>query len=320
MKGRISVLFFTAFFIGGVCHADTSPLDVALQNTYLACVEIDDNLSDIKKLAGINTAVTGVGTGLGVGATVTGFVKAKTDRDIEELEKKLAEIRARERKGEYPTPSAEQLDSFVNSSVSSETKSTTETLLTPEQMEEKIKEETKKSVKLGHWRTGLLAGNTATNIAGAIISSRTINKDDIQGQIDACILATKELNNAILAAKMNGEDVSEAKRIYNKCREYEFVDVSPIIKRGKGAMIASSIGAGLGGVGTITSAVANSQTIRDDNSESGKKKEKNLNTTSNVLSVGATAASATATVFNATQIAAVKKVASVASDCTEVLR
>lgn len=322
MKGRISVLFFTAFFIGGVCHADTSPLDVALQNTYLACVEIDDNLSDIKKLAGINTAVTGVGTGLGVGATVTGFVKAKTDRDIEGLEKKLAKIRARERKGEYPTPTAAQLDSFVNSSGSSdktaETKSSDQ--LSAKDIEKEIEEKTKKSKSSGNWRTGLLAGNTATNIAGAIISSRTINKDDIQGQIDACILATKELNNAILAAKMNGEDVSEAKRIYNKCREYEFVDVSPIIKRGKGAMIASSIGAGLGGVGTITSAVANSQTIRDDNSESGKKKEKNLNTTSNVLSVGATAASATATVFNATQIAAVKKVAKVSVECTEVLR
>jgi hypothetical protein len=301
----------------GTAYADVLPLDTALQNTYLACFEIDDNLNDIKKLAGINTAVTGVGTGLGVGATVTGFVKAKTDKEIEGLEKKLAEIRRKERNGDYPTPSAQQLDSFVNASVGS---LGTMGVEYAEQIEQEIKEKNIQSKKLGNWRTGLLAGNTATNVAGAIISSRTINKDDIQGQIDACISATKKLNDAIVAAKLNGEDVSEAKRIYNKCREYEFVDVSPIIKRGKGAMIASSTGAVIGGVGTITSGIANSQGIRNDNSESGKKKEKDLNTATNVLAVGATAASATATVFNATQIAAVKKVASVAGDCTEVLR
>ena len=104
------------------------------------------------------------------------------------------------------------------------------------------------------------------------------------------------------------------------CREYEFVDISPITKRGKGAMVASTTGAVVGGVGTITSAVANSDKIRDDNSEAGKKKEKDLNTASNVLSVGATAASATATVFNALQINAIKKVATVASECTGVLK
>ena len=59
---------------------------------------------------------------------------------------------------------------------------------------------------------------------------------------------------------------------------------------------------------------------RNDNSDSGKQKEKNLNTASNVLSVGATAASVTATVFNATQIAAIKKVAKVSEACTGVLK
>ena len=165
-----------------------------------------------------------------------------------------------------------------------------------------------------------MAGNTATNIAGAIISSQTINKDDIQGQIDRCISATKDLNDSIVVAKMNGTDIGEAQSIYNACREYEYVDISSINKRGKGAMISSSVGAGLGGIGTITSGVANSDKIRNDNSEAGKKKEKDLNTASNVLAVGATAATATAVVFNATQIAAIKKVAKVSESCTGVLK
>ena len=179
---------------------------------------------------------------------------------------------------------------------------------------------TKKSKRLGNWRTGFLAGNTATNIAGAVIASKTINKDDIQGQVDACISATRELNNAIIVAKMNGEDITEAQTIYTACREYEYVDISPINNRGKGAMISSSVGAGLGGVGTVTSAMANSNKVRNNNTDQGKQKEKNLNTASNVLSIGATTASATATVFNATQIAAVKKIAKVSSSCTGVLK
>jgi hypothetical protein len=178
----------------------------------------------------------------------------------------------------------------------------------------------KQSKNLGNWRTGLLAANTATSITGAIISSRTINKYDIQGQIDACISATKDLNNAILAAKLSGEDFNEAQSIYKACREYEYVDISPINKRGTGAMVASSVGAVVGGVGTITSGVANSDKIRNDNTDTGKKKEKDLNTASNVLSIGATAASATATVFNATQIAAIKKIAKVSESCTGVLK
>ena len=57
-----------------------------------------------------------------------------------------------------------------------------------------------------------------------------------------------------------------------------------------------------------------------ENTNSNTEKEKNLNTAANVLSGVTTAASATATVFNATQISAIKKVAEVAEKCTGVLK
>jgi len=291
-------------------------LNTALQNTYRACADIDDNLHELKVLAGVNTAVTAVGTGVGAGAAVTGFVKAAKDKDIEELEKILKQIEENSAKYSGVEPTDADRETFM-----AEYKNGYSAALKDKKtVQEKINKLNEQSKNLGNWRTGLLAGNTATNIAGAIISSKTINKDDIQGQIDNCISATKDLNNAIMAAKMSGEDTEEAQSIYKACREYEYVDITPINKRGKGAMISASIGAGLGGVGTITSGVANSDKIRDDNTDSGKQKEKGLNTASNVLAVGATAASATATVFNATQIAAIKKVAKVSEACTGVLK
>ena len=69
-----------------MASANILPLDDALRATYTACVGIDDELADLKTMAGINTAITSVGTAAGVGATVTGLVKADKDKQIEKLE------------------------------------------------------------------------------------------------------------------------------------------------------------------------------------------------------------------------------------------
>ena len=103
--------------------------------------------------------------------------------------------------------------------------------------------------------------------------------------------------------------------------EYQIVPrFLEINKRAKGAMISSVVGATTGLAGTVTSAMANTDKIRDDNTDSGKQKEKNLNTAANVLSGATTVASGVATVFNATQISAIKKVVAVAEKCTGVLK
>ena len=307
------ILLFYPVLLCGLAHAEPLDLTTALQNTYRNCVSIDDELHDLKVLAGVNTAVTAVGTGVGVGAVATGFAKERTDKEIAEMEKYLQELN---------TMAQQQTDEPTRINVSDEQ---IHALFADEdeeyqKTEQEIEKLTKKSKTLGNWRTGLMATNTATNIAGAVIASKSKVNKDLQTQIDKCIDSIKELNTAILSAKMNGEDITEAKQIYDACRDYEFVDISPINKRATGSMVATSVGAVVGGIGTITSGVANSDGIRDDNSEAGKKKEKDLNTASNVLAIGATAASATATVFNATQIVAIKKVAKVSEACTGVLK
>ena len=57
-----------------------------------------------------------------------------------------------------------------------------------------------------------------------------------------------------------------------------------------------------------------------EKTESDWKKEENINTAANVLAGASTVASATATVFNATQISAIKKLSDVAKQCTGVLK
>lgn len=308
---KIKIISFLCLLVYGTASAEVLDLTIALQNTYRNCTGIDDYLHDLKVLAGVNTAVTAVGTGAGIGAVATGFAKERTDLEIEKMERYFNELDVAAAKQQItPTridATPQQIHSLFADSEANETKSEIEKL-------------TQKSKKLGNWRTGLLATNTATNIAGTIIANKSKVNKDLQQQIDDCVSSIHKLNDAILSAKMNGEDIAEAQTIYDACRDYEYVDIKPINKRANGALVATSIGAGLGGIGTITSGVANSDKIRDDNTDAGKQKEKDLNTASNVLSIGATAASATATVFNATQIAAIKKVATVSEKCTGVLK
>ena len=295
-------------------QADILPLNDALRATYTACVGIDDSLADLKKMAGINTAVTAVGTAAGAGATVVGLVKASKDKEAEELERLIKELHELEDGKDEPSDAEvalflKEFESSYDSAIKD---------LTTAQA--KLDELNKQSKKLGNWRTGLMVGNTATNVAGAIIAGNNKVDDDLQAQIDSCKKAVDELQRSMMQARFDGEDISEAQGIVNACKEYNYVDISPINKRGKGAMISSVVGATTGLAGTVTSAMANTDKTRNDNTDAGKQKEKNLNTASNVLAGASTVASATATVFNATQISAIKKVATVAQKCTEVLK
>jgi hypothetical protein len=242
-----------------------------------------------------------------------GIVKASKDKQAEELERLIKELAEMEDDKESPTEDqiAEWGREFNQSFESSKSEKT---------LTEQLDKLNKQSKSLGNWRTGLLAGGTATNVAGAIIAGNNKVDNDLQTQIDNCKSAVKNLRDSIMQAKFNGEDISEANTIADACKEYDYVDISPINKRAKGAMISSVVGATTGLAGTVTSAMANTDATRNDNTDAGKQKEKNLNTASNVLAGASTVASATATVFNATQISAIKKVATVAEKCTGVLK
>lgn len=98
-----SLLVFSICLLPGVVKADVLPLDDALRTTYTACVGIDDELADLKKMAGINTAITGVGTAVNTGATVVGIVKASKDKQAEELERLIKELAEMEDDKESPT-------------------------------------------------------------------------------------------------------------------------------------------------------------------------------------------------------------------------
>lgn len=316
-------LIFIVGFFAVVC-ADAGAvmlsLDDALRATYQACVGIDEELSDLKKMAGINTFTTAVGTGLGIGAMATGISKAKIDETLAQKYQDMSDL-SYAASSDVETISEEDFVSKVatalNNRISGNSNNNDEE---KQRLQNEINNLENKSKRLGKWRTGLLAGNTVTNVAGAVIAGNNHVKKTLQEQIDDCKSSVRNLKDAILRAKYEGQDISEASHIQSVCGGFEYVDIDKINKRATGAMVSSVVGAGTGVVGTITSALANSKNIRDDDTVDGRVKEQNLNTASNILATGSTVASASATIFNATQIKAIKDVASVAQQCSEVLK
>ncbi|MBP5794712.1 MAG: hypothetical protein J6W41_01695 [Alphaproteobacteria bacterium] len=279
------LLMFVALFLPIVAHADgVAMLNSGLQKTYMSCMGIDDLLGNMKKIAGINTGVTGVGTAAGAGAVVVGI------KNHDELFGDLRDLEARE---DFSGSGNVLLDIKQQSDFKPNIKS-------------------KKSKNLGNWRTGLLAANTAANVAGAILATKNTSSDDeLNTRVGACISAVNDLQNIIIQARANGVDVTEAQKIYDACSEYKYVDLSKIKKRGRGAQISSVAGGVVGGAGIVSSQIANNP---DQNNA------EKIDTAANVLAGGATALSGAATVFNATQISAIKKVADVAQNCEKVLK
>ncbi len=297
----------------GVAHANTD-LTAAIENVRTTCGNISAELSDMKKMAGITTAVTGVGTVAGGVALGTGLAKTNVDKEIADLEQQLAKLDVG-RNLETITISATNLQNELD-----QYQASLQTLSKSELQEQKSEAE-QKSKNLGNIRTGTLATSTVANIAGAVMSGTNRVKGDLKQQIDECLASVKTLSNIRMQARIDGSandtELARAENIIRACNAWTTVDVSSINNRSTGATVSAGIGAGLGLAGTITSASANSKDIRNGDDT---QREKNLNTAANVLAGGTTAAGLSATIFNATQISAIKRAATVADECEGALK
>ena len=304
-------------------YATVYDLDIAMNNVRTACSGINSKMDHLKLMAGINTGIGAVGTVTGAVALATGIAKSKLDSELVSVEQDIKRLVASNKNAKgTPLPVEntkvfyQQIDELVDSYASTEGISDDKQTNT----KDREKELNKKSKMLGNVRTGMLAANTATSVAGAVISSQNKTTGSIKEAIDKCMSATEDLRESMMQARIDGRDTIEAKRIVDACSEYKSADLSKIDKLATGSTVSSSIGAVAGGVGMITSIAANTDSTRKDDSKDGKAKEKNLNTASNVLSGVTTATSAVSTVLNGVQIATIKKVVSISEKCEKEIQ
>ncbi len=309
---RILIILFCLMLVPA--YADTGQIDAAIAAARASCRGISNELADLKRMAGINTAVTAVGTAAGVGATAVGIIKANTDKELRQTETVIAEL---ESMGAHRIQTqdefAEIFGGFLIENGETEFVEMGRALQAKNALE-------KKSKNLGNWRTGLMAGATATNVAGTIIAARNKVDDNLQSKIAACIESVNQLQYAYNAMRVgaaaDAARLEYASRVIAECGEWRYADLSVINNRARGATISSGVGAGVGLAGTIVSAIANTDKTRGGD----ETREKNLNTAANIMAGTTTVASGVATVFNATQIGAIKRVAEIADKCQGVLQ
>ncbi len=211
-------LFFvaTAFYCGffGVAKADD--LSAQIQLTRSACSGISDSMSDLKKMAGINTAITAVGTVAGGVALGTGIAKANVD---EEYQAELDKLRAKKSNVQITMLEIEdktKFDQDIENAIEQASKDFND--------QEKISDLEKKSKTLGKIRTGTLAGTAVMDTAGTIIAANNKVDDDLQSRINNCVTEVKKLQNIKTQSQFentsDSETINKANAIIRECRDW----------------------------------------------------------------------------------------------------
>ena len=264
------------------------------------CAGINTELQNIKRLSTINTVVTGVGTVAAGGALYAGIKKKDFDKKAEELVNKMKNIKNMSK--------AEFVAFLKDMARYQELKEQYNSMCRLKQDYEA------KSKKLGNVRTGLMAGNTVTAVAGTVMSSKNKkDSDSIKDMIQECLDTIKNNEQKIGQAMFDCQpgQYEKLKKVVNQCGMLSVENMEKVSKQTKVSTIVSGVNVGTGAAGTITSALANNNKY--------DQKTKNMNTAANVLAGTSTVASGVSTVFNAVTLKSINNNLKASADCEEAL-
>ena len=291
-----------------------SDLATKIDEVKVECSGIKSNLDTIFGLSVATTVSSGLGTLAAGGALGVGIAKSVTDKKIEKnklfLETKSSRL---------DTSSPENLKASATALLS-------ELDSDAEKLEAEISKLEKTSKTLGNIRTGLMAGATATSLVSTGTSiGATVTASKLAEKMSSCNTKLSELKiakNTLIAVLEDAEQpstIATADNILNACTGYDEANIKTLKTTMTASAVVSGIGSAVAGAGTVTSIMANTDKIRNDDSEKGQKKEKALNLTTNILAGVATGTSGASTVLSATAISRAKKDSEMAGNCESVL-
>jgi hypothetical protein len=264
------------------------------------CSGINMELQQIKKYAIANVVVTGVGTVAGGGALYAGIKKKDFDKKAEEIIKKMDSIES--------MSDAEFVRFLKEMARYQDTKEEYDTMC---QLKHNYEAQAK---KLGKIRTGLLAGNTATAVAGTVISTKNRKdsgsiKDMIQQCLDSIKANEQRIGQAI--ADCDSDVYKKINNIVSNCRSLSVENMEKVYKQTTASTVVSGVNIGTGAAGTITSVLANRNQY--------DQKTKNLNKAANVLAGTSAVASGVSTVFNAATLKSIDDNLKASDNCEKAL-
>ena len=275
------------------------------------CSGIKSNLDTIFGLSVATTVSSGLGTLAAGGALGVGIAKSVTDKKIEKNNELLEAFNKAVASGKEDDLKAfeSQIDKINKLITGGE--------------QEKLE---KTSKTLGNIRTGLMAGATATSLVSTGTSiGATVTASKLAEKMSSCNAKLSELKiakNTLIAVLEDAEQpstIATADNILNACTGYDEANIKTLKTTMTASAVVSGIGSAVAGAGTVTSIMANTDKIRNDDSEKGQQKEKALNLTTNILAGVATGTSGASTVLSATAISRAKKDSEMAGNCESVL-
>ena len=328
-----------------------------INNVHNQCSGISDNMEPLKKMAGIGTAVNAVGTLAGAGGVASGIAKNEKDKNIATSmgEKYSIEVIKEKLKDKELSPenqaalkrfqeSAQDVnwaeveaglnklsDEFDKQEAQSQEDMLKKLDAQEAAAQKRIEENQKQSDTYGNIRTGLFATNTATSVAGAIVSSKAKVDESLEERIKKCKNSLPELSNAVFRVRVeDGQSantylIEKGQKILGRCGEYNRLDISSLNKLANGATVSGAVGGVTGLAATVTSVAGTKNKVSDidvasENAEQEMNKIEKVNVASNILGGVTAITSLTGTVLNAKQIKKIKDVIMVAQDCEEALK
>ena len=302
------------------------------------CSGIKGEYDTIFNLNVATSVLSAVGTLASGTALATGIMKANKDKQIEENENTLYMLKSKtegltqEEIRNKATELVEILNTERRDIIEGFKKEFSEKDI--DSLEEQLDKDIKKSKQLGHARTGLMAGATATSAIsmgtsiGSVVGLKNLTEKMqkcnsalkelkiVKGQIQAEI---DEIDDSEEKAKLEKEKLNKAKNVLDTCKEFDNKVLTAMYNKSIASASISGVGSAVGLVGTITSAIANTDKTRNDNSDKGKKKEKALNLTANISAGIVAGTSATSTILSGITASQVKKESEKAGKCEETL-
>ena len=307
--------------------SNKAEVESAIKAVELKISEVKSECLGIKKdfdtLFGLN-AVTAVSSFLGAGASgnalIAGVQKAKLDNEIakektlpqmvDELYQVLLLSQSNPENSEEMEEKRQQLLANIKQR--------------QEKLENEISEKVELSKNLGTQRTFLLAGSTATSAVstGTSIAS-VINAKKLAEKMSQCNQKLRELSlvkSRLDAEQENTTTSVKAKDILDVCKGYSKDNINAVSGMMTGSAVVSGIGTLASGTGIVTSLLANKDEIRNDDSEAGQEKEKNLNLVSNIMAGITTGTSITSTGLSGVSLVKAQEDSDRAEKCEEILK
>ncbi len=305
-------------------------LQQKLDEALSVCSGIKKDLDSIFGLSVATTVVSGTGTLASGGALGVGVAKIVTDNKTEKLENQVEMYQLQSVKitgNSSISLNAQPVVSGSEEEVRAKVIDVMGDINTKvADLQKQIAENEKKSSILGNVRTGLMAGATATSVASTVTSAVAGSQaTKLAKQMEDCDKKIHEVKLAkgVLEAYdeiSNSSALEKAKNVLNVCVGFDKNNINTLKTTMTASAVVSGIGSATAGAGTVTSVLANSKKVRNDNSVEGKKKEKGLNLASNILAGVATGTSGASTVLSATAIEKAKKDSVVAENCENALK